>query len=87
MKGDVYSVRRMRKLLETPSSMGFPTEGGGRIVVFGMENQRIPIEILKNPQLFRFDRCEVVEGFSIRLWDVHIEVVVGDDTDRITGNV
>ena len=42
---------------------------------------------LKNPQLFRFDRCEVVEGFSIRLWDVHIEVVVGNDTDGITGNV
>jgi len=54
---------------------------------FGGKNDRLPIEILKNPQLFRFDRCEVVEGFSIRLWDVHIEVVVGDDTDRITGNV
>ena len=77
----------MEKLLESPLKRGIPTEGGVGSVCFGMENQRISIEILKNPQLFRFDRCEVVEEFSIRLWDVHIEVVVGNDTDRITGNV
>ena len=70
-----------------PIEEGDSNGGRGRIGVFGMENQRIPIEILKNTQLFRFDRCEVVEGFSIRLWHVHIEVVVGNDTDRITGNV
>jgi hypothetical protein len=55
--------------------------------VFSAKNNGFLIEILKNPQLFRFDRCEVVEGFSVSLWYIHVEVVVGDDTDGITRNV
>ena len=33
----------------------------------------------ENPQLFGFGWCQFVEGLSISLWDVHIEVVIGDD--------
>jgi len=55
--------------------------------VFSAKSNGFPIEILKNPQLFRFDRCEVVEGFSVTLWDIHVEIVIGDDTDGITRNV
>ena len=81
MKGDVYSVRRMRKLLENSSSMGFPTEGGVESVGLGVKIDGFPIVFSKDPQLFRLRWGEVVEGFSIGFGDIHIEVVVGDDTD------
>lgn len=78
---DVYSFRRMEKLLETPSKRGFPTEGGVESVGLGVKIDGFPIVFSKDPQLFRLRRCEVVEGFSISFGNIHIEVVVGDDTD------
>jgi hypothetical protein len=74
--------------VEKPIVEGFFNGGRGwESRFFSAKNNGFPIEILKNPQLFRFDRCEVVEGLSIGLWDIHIEVVVGDDTNGVTSNV
>ena len=77
----------MEKLLETPLKRGFPTEGGVGSVDLGGKINRSPIVLSKDPQLFRLRRCEVVEGFSIGFGDIHIEVVIGNDADGITGNV
>ena len=78
---------KMEKLLETPSKRGFPTEGGVESVGLGVKNDGFPIVFSKDPQLFRLRRCEVVEGFSIRFGNIHIQIVIGDDADGITGNV
>ena len=42
---------------------------------------------LEDSQLFGPIRSEVVERFSITFADVHIQIMVGDDINAITGNV
>jgi hypothetical protein len=81
-------LKKNGETVEKPIVEGFFNGGRGwEDRLFSAKSDGSPIEILKNPQLFRFNRCEVVEGLSFGLWDIHIEVMVGDDTDGITGNV
>ena len=42
---------------------------------------------LDDPQLFGLIGSEVVERFGITFADVHIQIMVGDDIDAVTGNV
>ena len=42
---------------------------------------------LDDPQFFGPIRSEVVEGFSITFADIHIQIMVGDDVNAITGDV
>ena len=42
---------------------------------------------LDDPQLLCPIRSEVVERFSITFADVHIQIMVGDDINAITGDV
>lgn len=71
----------------TPIEKGGSNGGRGRIGGFGRKINEFPIVFSKDSQLFCLRWCEVVEGFSIGFGDIHIQIVVGDDTDRITGNV
>ena len=42
---------------------------------------------LDDPQLLRPIRSEVVERFGITFADVHIQIMVRDDIDAVTGDV
>ena len=42
---------------------------------------------LEDPQILRPIRSEVVERFGITFADVHIQIMVGDDINAVTGDV
>lgn len=46
-----------------------------------------PMWGLEDPQLLCPIRCKVVERFGIGFTDIHIQIMVGDDVDAITGDV
>ena len=46
-----------------------------------------PLWVLEDPQLLCPIGSEVVEQFSIGFDDIHIQIMVGDDINAITGNV
>ena len=47
----------------------------------------LSIILSEYPQLFRLRRSQFIEGLSIGFGDVHIEIVIGDDGNAVTGNV
>ena len=52
-----------------------------------MGTKATPMWGLEDPQLLRPIRSEVVERFSIGFADVHIQIMVGDDVNAVTGDV
>ena len=52
-----------------------------------MGTKATPMWDLDDPQFFGPIRSEVVEGFGITFADIHIQIVVRDDIDAITGDV
>ena len=52
-----------------------------------MGTKATPMWGLDDPQLFGPIRCEIVERFGIGFADVHIQIMVGDDVNAITGDV
>ena len=42
---------------------------------------------LEDPQLLCFWRSQIVKRFRISFADIHIQIMVGDDIDAVTGDV